>query len=214
MIYPERCVVSRRPSAQTIAVLGELATRPTDGRHGYELGQRLDLKAGSLYPILMRLCDRGALEAIGETDPPAGGPPADLRATTGLRLGLCGRSRAYDGTWRTVGAVLALAGGGLAVVTVAARGASPGVLVEMVVLGAVLGALVRRGRSERVLGPARDRTLRAAGYLVVTGYVDLLVSPAMGGARHDPGGWWIAGRSAADRVADRARSRPQMAPAA
>jgi len=47
-------------------------------RHGYDLLKELDLKAGTLYPILMRLCDRGVLEATWEADPPAGRPPRHL----------------------------------------------------------------------------------------------------------------------------------------
>ncbi|HET9557114.1 MAG TPA: helix-turn-helix transcriptional regulator [Actinomycetota bacterium] len=57
---------SRRPSAQTIAVLQALAEEPTAWRYGYELCRRLGLKAGSMYPILMRLADRGLLEAAWE----------------------------------------------------------------------------------------------------------------------------------------------------
>jgi DNA-binding PadR family transcriptional regulator len=71
---------SRRPSAQTIAVVLALAETPTIWRYGYELCQQLGLKAGSTYPILMRLADRGLLETAWETDPPAGRP---LRTCTG-----------------------------------------------------------------------------------------------------------------------------------
>jgi DNA-binding PadR family transcriptional regulator len=68
----------RRPSPQTIAVLLALADAPTAWRHGYTLCQQLDLKAGSVYPILMRLADRGMLETAWETDAPAGRPPRHL----------------------------------------------------------------------------------------------------------------------------------------
>lgn len=40
----------------------------------YEQCQQLDLKAGSMYPILMRLADRGLLETTWETDAPVGRP--------------------------------------------------------------------------------------------------------------------------------------------
>jgi PadR family transcriptional regulator PadR len=69
---------TRRPSPQTVAVLRALAAEPTAWRYGYELGVQVGLKAGSLYPILMRLADRGLLEATWETDPPAGRPPRHL----------------------------------------------------------------------------------------------------------------------------------------
>lgn len=74
---------SRRPSAQTIAVVLALAETPTAWRYGYELCQRLGLKAGSVYPILMRLTDRGLLETSWETDAPAGRPPRHLYRLAG-----------------------------------------------------------------------------------------------------------------------------------
>ena len=43
-------------------------------RYGYELGKEVELEAGTLYPILMRLSDRGLLEAAWESDPPVGRP--------------------------------------------------------------------------------------------------------------------------------------------
>lgn len=69
---------ARRPSPQTVAVLGAFAADPTTWRYGYELGQEIGLKAGSLYPILMRLTDRGLLDATWESDPPPGRPPRHL----------------------------------------------------------------------------------------------------------------------------------------
>jgi PadR family transcriptional regulator PadR len=74
---------SRRPSAQTTAVLLALAEEPSVWRYGYELCQQLGLKAGSMYPILMRLADRGLLETSWETDPPPGRPPRHLYRLTG-----------------------------------------------------------------------------------------------------------------------------------
>ncbi|MDQ7908074.1 PadR family transcriptional regulator [Phytohabitans sp. ZYX-F-186] len=74
---------ARRPSAQTIAVLSALADAPTTWRYGYELCKQLDLRPGSLYPILVRLADRGLLETAWETDPPAGRPPRHLYRLTG-----------------------------------------------------------------------------------------------------------------------------------
>ncbi|MEV0568435.1 helix-turn-helix transcriptional regulator [Dactylosporangium sp. NPDC050588] len=73
----------RRPSPQTAAVLRALTADPAQWRYGYELGQEVGLKAGSLYPILIRLSDRGLLEASWETDPPHGRPPRHLYRLTG-----------------------------------------------------------------------------------------------------------------------------------
>jgi PadR family transcriptional regulator, regulatory protein PadR len=73
---------TRRPSPQTAAVLAALAAEPSTWRYGYELGQEVNLKAGSLYPILIRLCDRDLLEATWEADPPPGRPPRHLYRLT------------------------------------------------------------------------------------------------------------------------------------
>jgi PadR family transcriptional regulator, regulatory protein PadR len=82
---------TRRPSAQTTAVVLALAQEPATWRHGYELCQRLQLKAGSVYPILMRLADRGLLETTWESDVPAGRPPRHLYRLTGPGRVLAGR---------------------------------------------------------------------------------------------------------------------------
>jgi DNA-binding PadR family transcriptional regulator len=64
-------------------VLTALAADPSAWRYGYELGQQVGLKAGSLYPILMRLSDRGLLEASWESGPPQGRPARHLYRLTG-----------------------------------------------------------------------------------------------------------------------------------
>ena len=74
---------SRRPSPQAIAVLRALAEEPTRWRYGYDLCTQLGVQAGSMYPILMRLADRGFLEADWEIDRVSGRPPRHLyRLTT------------------------------------------------------------------------------------------------------------------------------------
>jgi DNA-binding PadR family transcriptional regulator len=65
-------------SQQARAVLQALAAQPRAWRYGYELGQEIGLKSGSLYPILMRLTDRDLLETAWEHDAPAGRPPRHL----------------------------------------------------------------------------------------------------------------------------------------
>jgi DNA-binding PadR family transcriptional regulator len=79
---------ARRPSVQTIAVLRAFADDPATWRYGYELGQQVGLKAGSLYPILMRLSDRGLLEAVWEADSPPGRPPRHLYRLSGAGVRL------------------------------------------------------------------------------------------------------------------------------
>jgi PadR family transcriptional regulator, regulatory protein PadR len=53
----------RRPSPHTQALLAALSQRPRGWQYGYELSQMTNLKSGTIYPILMRLCDRGMLES-------------------------------------------------------------------------------------------------------------------------------------------------------
>jgi len=57
---------NRPPSAQTINVLRTLAADPARWRYGYDLATEVHLKSGSLYPILVRLADRGLLETSWE----------------------------------------------------------------------------------------------------------------------------------------------------
>src|SRR5260221_10718414 len=64
---------NRPPSAQTIRVLHALAADPARWRYGYDLATEVHLKSGSLYPILVRLADRGLLETSWK--PGAGSRP-------------------------------------------------------------------------------------------------------------------------------------------
>jgi PadR family transcriptional regulator, regulatory protein PadR len=81
---------TRRPSAQTAAVVLALAQEPAAWHYGYQLCQDLGLKAGSVYPILMRLADRGLLETAWERDAPEGRPPRHLYRLTGPGRALAG----------------------------------------------------------------------------------------------------------------------------
>lgn len=73
---------NRPPSEQAISVMLVLAEDPAEWRHGYALCQETGLKAGSMYPILIRLADKGWLETKWETDIPAGRPPRHLYRLT------------------------------------------------------------------------------------------------------------------------------------
>ncbi|MBO3751748.1 PadR family transcriptional regulator [Streptosporangiaceae bacterium NEAU-GS5] len=73
---------TRRPSPQTAAVLTALAEKGTRWSHGYDLCRALDLKAGTVYPILIRLTERGVVETSWETDPPRGRPARHLYRLT------------------------------------------------------------------------------------------------------------------------------------
>jgi DNA-binding PadR family transcriptional regulator len=74
---------SRKPTPQTIAVVLALADNPSGWSHGYHLCRQLDLKAGTVYPILMRLAERGQVETTWETNPPSGRPARHLYRLTG-----------------------------------------------------------------------------------------------------------------------------------
>ena len=76
---------NRPPSPQTVKVLRALVADPGRWRYGYDLATEVHLKSGSLYPILVRLADRGLLETSWE--PGVGSrPPRHL-----YRLTLAGR---------------------------------------------------------------------------------------------------------------------------
>lgn len=81
-----RVIRSRRPSPQTLKVLVALAATPRSWRYGYELGMEVGLPSGSLYPILVRLCDRDLLEAKWEDRQPPGRPPRHLYRLTSAGL--------------------------------------------------------------------------------------------------------------------------------
>jgi DNA-binding PadR family transcriptional regulator len=81
---------ARRPSAQTAAVLRALAEDPGRWRYGYDLCTQLGIRAGSMYPILIRLADRGLLETSWETGQAPGRPARHLYRLTGT-------GRAYAG---------------------------------------------------------------------------------------------------------------------
>jgi PadR family transcriptional regulator len=77
---------NRRPSAQTIAVLQALAAEPARWRYGYDLCTQLGMRAGSMYPILIRLASRGLLDTDWETDRVPGRPPRHLYRLTAAGL--------------------------------------------------------------------------------------------------------------------------------
>lgn len=52
----------RRLSAQALRVLALLLQDPPAWRHGYDISRQTGLRSGTLYPILIRLADRGWLE--------------------------------------------------------------------------------------------------------------------------------------------------------
>jgi PadR family transcriptional regulator, regulatory protein PadR len=72
----------RRFSAQTLSLLSALEHNPGVWRHGYELAKETGLRSGTLYPVLIRLADRGLVEACWEDEQPAGRPRRHLYRLT------------------------------------------------------------------------------------------------------------------------------------
>lgn len=79
-------------SAQTLSVLGVLCGQPSDWQHGYALAKQTGLKSGTLYPILIRLSDRGLVEARWQDEPQPGRPRRHLYRLTSA--GLAGATEA------------------------------------------------------------------------------------------------------------------------
>ncbi|MET7392921.1 PadR family transcriptional regulator [Dactylosporangium sp. NPDC005572] len=84
----------RRPSAQTAAVLVALARAGAQWSHGYDLCRTLGLKAGTVYPILIRLTERGQVETAWESDPPRGRPARHLYRLTSSGAALASTAEA------------------------------------------------------------------------------------------------------------------------
>jgi PadR family transcriptional regulator len=76
--------VTSRPgfSPQTLSVLVALYEQPAQWQHGYALASKTGLKSGTLYPILIRLADRGLVEACWQEEPVPGRPRRHLYRLT------------------------------------------------------------------------------------------------------------------------------------
>ncbi len=76
-------MTSRREfSPQTLSVLAALYEQPSQWQHGYALASETGLKSGTLYPILIRLADRGLVEACWQEEPAPGRPRRHLYRLT------------------------------------------------------------------------------------------------------------------------------------
>lgn len=79
---------SRKPSPQTQRILAAFLAEPTRWRYGYDLAKEIGLASGTLYPVLMRLAERGYLDTEWE-EPVEGRPRRRLS-----RLSAAGRNYA------------------------------------------------------------------------------------------------------------------------
>jgi DNA-binding PadR family transcriptional regulator len=62
-------------SPQTRELLGVMLRKPRAWQYGYELSSETGLSSGTLYPLLMRLSDRGFLESHWQEPERPGRPP-------------------------------------------------------------------------------------------------------------------------------------------
>src|SRR5580658_8626843 len=69
-------------SPQTLSVLAALCEEPSAWQHGYALARQTGLKSGTLYPILIRLADRGLVEACWQEEAIPGRPRRHLYRLT------------------------------------------------------------------------------------------------------------------------------------
>src|ERR1700733_8385200 len=69
-------------SDHTLTVLADLCATPAQWRHGYGIAADTGLKSGTLYPVLVRLAERGLVEARWEDEQPAGRPRRHLYRIT------------------------------------------------------------------------------------------------------------------------------------
>ena len=99
-------------SPQTVSVLAALCEEPSAWQHGYALARQTGLKSGTLYPILIRLADRGLVEACWQEEQVPGRPRRHLyrltadglaAATTALAEAERARVEARPGTTQRSG---------------------------------------------------------------------------------------------------------------
>jgi DNA-binding PadR family transcriptional regulator len=90
--------MSRRPSPQTLLVL-EALTRELGGwRHGYDLARETGVASGTLYPVLIRLAERGMVEACWDESVERGRPRRHLYRITAEGVALARQQQPRRGT--------------------------------------------------------------------------------------------------------------------
>lgn len=67
-------------------MLATLCQQPSEWQHGYALAKQTGLKSDTLYPILIRLADRGLVEASWQDEPTPGRPRRHLYRLTSAGL--------------------------------------------------------------------------------------------------------------------------------
>jgi PadR family transcriptional regulator PadR len=72
-------------SVPTLSVLAALCDQLSQWQSGYALAKQTGLKSGTLYPILIRLADRGMVEACWQDESEPGRPRRHLYRLTAAR---------------------------------------------------------------------------------------------------------------------------------
>lgn len=88
----------RKPSVQTLIILEQLLRLPEDEwTYGYRLSLELGVNAGTLYPILIRLKDRGLVEDEWEKlDSLSSGSPRHMYRLTAKGRHFAASTSGYD----------------------------------------------------------------------------------------------------------------------
>ena len=92
----------RRPSRHTLALLDALTQRPRAWQYGYDLSRLTEMKSGTLYPILTRLCERGVLESKWQPAAQEGRPTRHMYRMTAAGLAFARDSLAAQPAGRRV----------------------------------------------------------------------------------------------------------------
>jgi PadR family transcriptional regulator, regulatory protein PadR len=117
-------------SAQTLSVLAALCDQPSQWQHGYALAKQTGLKSGTLYPILIRLAERGLVEACWQDEPQPGRPRRHLYRLTSAGLASATGALA-SAAERAAEQAAARAGTGKPRARVRPRPAAPGAVAGM-----------------------------------------------------------------------------------
>ena len=91
----------RRPSRQTIEVLSALADAGAGWLYGLQIADMTGLQSGTLYPILIRLDDRGLLESKWIDSERPGAPPRHAYRINGAGRALLREANASSKRPRT-----------------------------------------------------------------------------------------------------------------
>ena len=87
---------NRRPSKQMLILLQALAAKSQQWRHGYDLMKETGLSSGTLYPLLMRMAEKGLIEAEWREPAQPGRPARHAYRLTATGIALAQASERPD----------------------------------------------------------------------------------------------------------------------